>query len=92
MALPSQDVNNAFHVFKNVFTYFHLNVWSLRNKKDELSVLLDEFVFSFDMIMLTEAWYSSNTDIFKQKGYQSFFLNRPNNQGGGLEMLAKIKL
>lgn len=35
------------------FSLFHLNVQSVRNKFDELSIFLDSFTFFFDIIMLT---------------------------------------
>lgn len=66
---------------------------SLRNKEHELSVFLDGFVFNFDLLMLTtETWYSASAEVFKRRGYQSFFPNRSKKQGGGVEVLIKAEL
>lgn len=61
-------------------------------KQGGWTVFLDEFVFNFDVIMVTETWCSANTEIFNRGGYQSFFLNRQHKQGRGLEVLVKREL
>lgn len=93
MAQSPHDINTTFITSRKIgLSSFHLNIRSARHKEDELSILLNEFAFDFDVIMLTETWYSSDTEVYRRDGYNSFFLNRPNKQGGGIEILIKNNL
>lgn len=90
MTKTSNDINNLVASFRNdTLCCFHLNIRSARHKEDDLSILLDEFSFSFDVIMLCETWYTSNSEVYKRQGYNTFFLNRINKRGGGLILLTK---
>lgn len=83
-------VNTAYISSENIgLTCVHLNIRSGRHKEEELLVFLSEFVFKFDIIMLTETWYSSNEEVCRLDGYQSFFINRQHKQGGGIEILIR---
>lgn len=67
-------VNTAYIWSENIgLTCVHLNIRSGRHKEEELLVFLSEFVFKFDIIMLTEKWYSSNEEVCRLDGYQNFF-------------------
>lgn len=90
MAEFPDAINNAYISSGKIgFTCFHLNIRSARHKEDELLVLLNEFAFKFDIIMLTETWYSSNDEVCRLEGYRSFFINRQRKQGGGIEILIR---
>lgn len=84
------DVNKIFvlEIIKG-FTCFHLNVRSLRNKEDQLGILLNSFNFKFDFLFLTETWFTSESDTPKHENYSCFSKNRSNRNGGGLLMYVK---
>lgn len=68
----------------------HCNAQSARKKNDELVIFLAEFRFKFQVIMVTETWYSSTADVLNLPGYESFFLNRSHRRGGGvLQLVSK---
>lgn len=64
--------------------FLHCNAQSARNKDDELTMFLGEFRFKFQVIMITETWYSCEGDVLSLPGYKSFFLNRHDRRGGGV--------
>lgn len=66
---------------------FHLNVRSARPKIDELLSLFCTIKSHFDVIMLTETWYTNDNDFFVLPGYAHFYLNRTQTRGGGVSML-----
>lgn len=90
MAIQPDAVNRVF-TSENIkgFTCFHLNIRSLRNKEDQLGILLKSFNFKFDLIFLTETWLTSECDIPKHENYCSFSKSRDNRKGGGLLMYVK---
>lgn len=93
MAVSPNDVSNLVTSEKNLnLTCFHLNIRSARNKDDELSIFLNEFAFEFDVIILTETWYTNDFEVYKRDGYETFFLNRSNKRGGGVAILIKNNL
>lgn len=69
--------------------FFHLNAQSVRNKRISLEIFFTQIGFQFDVIMLSETWFTTDEDVFKIPGYNVFFLNRPSRQGGGVSMLIK---
>lgn len=87
MAVPSDAVNSIF-TSENIkgFTCFHLNIRSVRNKEDQLRILLNSFNFNFNLIFLTETWVTSECDIPKLENYCTFSKSRDNRNGGGLLM------
>ncbi|XP_040074280.2 uncharacterized protein LOC120846540, partial [Ixodes scapularis] len=70
-------------------TCFHLNVRSAKSKAGGLELLFDQFGFSFDVVMLTETWYTEETDVLQLPTYHSFYINRKVKRGGGLAILTK---
>lgn len=68
---------------------FHLNAQSARGKVAQLEVLFEQFNFSYDLIILTETWYTADSDVLHLPGYKSFFLNRKSGRGGGVAILVK---
>lgn len=75
---PNISLNNTS------LTISHVNAQSARNKYEVLVDLLRSFTRKFDIIMLTETWYASETEVATISGYQSFFLNRSGKRGGGV--------
>lgn len=73
-------------------TFLHCNARSARNKYDELTTFLDEFCFRFDIIMITETWYTCEEEVFRLAGYNSFYLNRSSRRGGGVLKLISERL
>lgn len=61
------------------FTYQHLkvmqlNIRSINRNFDEFLVLINSFNFAFDVIVLTETWYSDSVGrIFNIPNYEVFF-------------------
>ena len=67
---------------------FHHNIRSFNKNYDELSVLLNTFVFTMDIIVLTETWFSPvmSFDIEGYTGHHSF---RCNQRGGGVSIFVR---
>lgn len=51
----------------------HLNARSACNKEDDIVLFLDQFSFSFDIVMLSETWYSNDCKMLNMEGYNTFF-------------------
>lgn len=66
---------------------FHLNTRSAKNKSADLELFLHELDVPFDVIMLSETWYKSDSDVFKLPDYNTHSVNRPSRRGGGVAML-----
>ncbi|CAN8019989.1 unnamed protein product, partial [Ixodes persulcatus] len=49
------------------------------------------FQFSFDIIMLTETWYATETEVLQMPLYSSYVLNRTSRRGGGVGKKKIIK-
>lgn len=82
------EVNALFEkTDQKCLKFFHLNVRSARSKTDDLFLLFNTFQPMFDIIMLTETWYSDDSDVFLLPGYEHFYLNRKQNRGGGVSIL-----
>lgn len=90
MAISSRDVNNLVaRRFRDKLCCFHLNIRSARHKEDELSAFLNTFSFTFDIIMITETWYTLEDQVYRQDNYNTYSLNRTKKKGGGLAVLIK---
>lgn len=80
--LPS-DLNKLFNAkVTSPFSLFHMNAQPIRNKFDQLDILFDSCGFLFDVIMLTETWYSSNEEVALFENYANFSLHRTSSRGG----------
>lgn len=74
---------------KGLLKCFHVNAQSARNKTLSLEIFFAQFKFSFDVIMITETWYTSDVDVLKLSSYSSYFMNRTTRRGGGVCLLVK---
>lgn len=85
--LPN-DVNEIVATFTTAsIKCIHLNTRSVKNKMVCLEELLTEFSFQFSVIMLTETWSTSESDIFRLPNYNTYYLNRSHSRGGGVALL-----
>lgn len=58
------------------------------NKFDEFTVLINNFCFDFDVLMISETWYVDD-NVFQLPMYETFFVNREGGRrGGGVSLLA----
>lgn len=53
-------------------SFLHINAQSARNKADEITILLESFEFSFDVIMVTETWYRHESEVLRIPSYLVF--------------------
>lgn len=85
MTLQPDDVNYIVTSEKIMgIKSFHLNIRSARNKDDVLQIFFDKFSFEFDVVMLTETWFASDYEVMTHARYNTFFLYRPQQRGGGI--------
>lgn len=66
----------------------HINIRSAKNKRVDLECFFAE-LSDFEIIMLSETWYTEHTDVFRLPLYQCFFINRSETRGGGVSILIK---
>lgn len=74
---------------KSQSTVLHFNARSAEGKDDDISYFLKQFPFHFNVIMITETWYSKDSNIMRLDGYRHFFLHRPYRRGGGVSVLVE---
>ncbi|CAF0743162.1 unnamed protein product [Brachionus calyciflorus] len=70
----------------NKLTCYYTNATSLRNKINELKVLLTQF--SYDLIGITETWFKFDS-LCKINGYKHFSRDRQGAVGGGVIIYVK---
>lgn len=82
----NNDRNNEGDPLPNGFKICHLNVRSVKNKTDELAILMNQH--RIDVLTLSETWlHSSIQDVcIEIQGYKQHRLDRSvrNKKGGGL--------
>ena len=66
----------------------HINVRSLNSKFTSLELLLSNINEKFDIIAISETWFSSDTphSLFNLDGYSLHYASRKNKQGGGVAL------
>lgn len=64
--------------------FLHLNAQSATNKGTSLEVFCNQIGFQFDVIMLSETWFTNDEYVFKIPGYNVFCLNRPSRRVGSM--------
>lgn len=80
------DINSFNAEFSNCnsFSGMHINMRSLRNKVDELNMLLESIKCELDTLFLTETWLTESDPIPFLEGYHSMHLRRDKKRGGGV--------
>lgn len=82
------DLNIMVSNFRSsVLKCVHLNARSVRNKIFSLEEFFTKFSFSFSVIMFSETWSTNESDVFRMKGYNTYYINRPCGRGGGTAIL-----
>ena len=66
------------------FSLLHLNVRSLRNKVDYLTLLLANLKINFTIIGISETWLQNDSHDVDMIGYEFIHKNRPDRSGGGV--------
>ena len=86
--VTSDQFNKKYNVDNepNKFFIIHINCRSLNANFEEISNLLLDMNFKFDIIAMTETWFNSKTDydLYQIDGYKMFVCNREFQQGGGV--------
>lgn len=67
----------------------HINVRSMKNKRDGLDMFLGSINRPFDVLLFTETWLTTHDDHLPFKHYQYHGLLRSNMRGGGLAVYVK---
>ena len=72
-------------------TAVHINVRSLSQHFQDMCNFLDSSAFAFDVIGLSETWFTLNTDVnsFQIPGYTLISDNRTYSIGGGVALFVK---
>ena len=86
-----QELNDLSSVVKPKFTAVHINVRSLSQHFQDVCNFLDSSAFAFDVIGLSETWFTSHTDgnSFQIPGYTLISYNRTYSVGGGVALFLK---
>lgn len=93
----SHYINN-WNIIKNQrLNILHINIQSIRNKLDELSIYINEiekkYKGTLHVIALSEIWiYKNENRFFNIEGYNAYFSNRENNRSGGCCIYVTDKL
>lgn len=75
---------------KGDFRIFYQNVRSLKNKIEELEILIDNY--KADVIILTETWITKNDKEFYNFNYYNAVYSCRKRQGGGLGVFLRNSL
>lgn len=87
------DITNINNVSVNNFNCIYLNIRSLRNKLDDILLLLSSFNKTIHVLMLVETWLvESEKTITNIPGYNSIHSVRKDKIGGGVSIFVKDNL
>lgn len=80
-------INNP-NFFEESLNIIHINIQSIRDKLDEIDLIIKDFVNKHDktihFIALSEIWiYQNENYLYQIDDYESFFSNRDGNRSGG---------
>lgn len=82
--------NSSFsNVNKKLFSAFHVNIRSMKNKRDEVDLLLGSLSVEFDVMLFSETWFGTDSDVCSFDNYVYNGLSRPHGRGGGLAVYVK---
>lgn len=68
----------------NLRSVLHMNACSASSKHEEICDFVTAFSFQISTVLITETWYSDGCAMLNLPGYNNFFLNRPQQRGGGV--------
>lgn len=81
--------NRLLHDAHKRLTLFHLNVRSIRNKKEQLADFFSRLSFSFHVLMFSETWLTTGEDPPSPESYKYNGLVRTEERGGGVAIYVK---
>ena len=86
-----QELNDLSAVVKPKFTAVHINVRSLSQHFQDMCNFIDSSAFAFDVIGLSEIWFTSHTDVnsFQIPGYTLISDNHTYSIDGGVALFVK---
>jgi hypothetical protein len=84
-------LSGFFSPNSNNFSLFGCNVQSIysHRKFEMLQSLLDSCSVQFDLLALTETWFTHNSLVHTLDGYVSHSITRDNKRGGGVTIYVK---
>ena len=87
-------VTRVTDITNNDLVVIQLNIRGLSSKRSELLDLINSTVQHKDpdLILLSETWLTPYSPTFKIPGYEFHHLDRQNRKGGGVGILASLKL
>lgn len=71
------------------FSAVHLDVRSMKNKRDCRNLFFESLKVNFDAILFTETWFNTNDDHVPHPGYKYNDLVRSSGRGGGVAVYVK---
>lgn len=86
-----EEVDSYCHK-PSTFSFFHLNIRSLRKHFDELLIVLSELQTKFQIIILTESWLTEENHFFRLPGYVNFHNLAKNNQSDSTTIFIREEL
>ena len=91
--LTDDDFNSQYSLNSStpnskLLSLIHLNVRSFHSKFVTFENLLDNLKEKFDVIAISETWFTSDTphSLFNLDGYTLHYASRKNKQGGGVAL------
>lgn len=77
------NYRNIGFKYKKNFNIIYFNIQSLRNKLDNLELLINSYKCNIHCVVLTEIWLNKSENIFfNLQGYTAYFSNRQCSYGG----------
>lgn len=71
--------------WNNALTVLHINIRSLRNKYDDLKLILTDLGYNPSVLVISETWLRDcDADYFNLPGYLPYLASRNNGIGGGV--------
>lgn len=67
----------------------HLNIRSIKKNFDNLMVLLESLIATFEIIVLSETWNITSTEHFNIQGYNIYYSGGNHNQNDGVIIYVK---
>lgn len=88
----TEEFNREFSSPGTSFSVIHMNIRSIKNKTDELTLFLESFNERYDILAFSETWVTNPDNAPRLNGYRSEHLCRKTKRGGGLAVYFKEEL
>lgn len=83
------SLNTLVQHTRQKFPIIHMNMRSIRHKHDDLLNLFSSLTFSFDVMLFTETWLTSDENPPHFENYVYYGIVRPHGRGGGVAAYVK---